>query len=244
MRRAFPGNIGAMEMGEHIYLIQPDARVRSAWFHLLSAHPDRIVRGFGVAADFIEQAGELAGGCVLIDWSRTDPVDACDVLAVITQRADLVIFVVAAQLSLTEMRSLLRAGARDLFRLPINPDDVRSGIDAGFAELRRIWNNQKECAAARARLARLTARERAILASITEGLTNKAVARRFDLSPRTVEVHRANMLRRAETANFAELFRLQFLAEQAVTPHHPMVVPGIRDRRLMNQGGSKISIAV
>src|SRR3546814_3183047 len=68
---------------------------------------------------------------------------------------------------------------------------------------------------AETRLAALTPRERDILASIAAGLGNKAIARRLDLSPRTVEVHRANIMRRAGAANVAELLRLAFIAEQA-----------------------------
>ena len=77
---------------------------------------------------------------------------------------------------------------------------------------------------AEARLAALTPRERSILDAIAAGLGNKAIARQLDLSPRTVEVHRANIMRRAGAGNVAELLRWQFIAEQArgaaVNPVH------------------------
>src|SRR3546814_21163802 len=63
------------------------------------------------------------------------------------------------------------------------------------------------------RLAALTPRERDILDAIAAGLGNKAIARQLALSPRTVEVHRANIMRRAGAGNVAELLRLQFTAE-------------------------------
>ena len=65
------------------------------------------------------------------------------------------------------------------------------------------------------RLAALTPRERDILDAIAAGLGNKAIARQLALSPRTVEVHRANIMRRAGAGNVAELLRLQFTAEYA-----------------------------
>ena len=65
------------------------------------------------------------------------------------------------------------------------------------------------------RLATLTPRERDILDAIAAGLGNKAIARRLDLSPRTVEVHRANIMRRAGATSVAELLRLRFTVELA-----------------------------
>ena len=65
------------------------------------------------------------------------------------------------------------------------------------------------------RLAALTPRERDILEAIAAGMGNKAIARSLDLSPRTVEVHRANIMRRAGAGSVAELLRLAFTAELA-----------------------------
>ena len=56
---------------------------------------------------------------------------------------------------------------------------------------------------------------RARLEAIAAGMGNKAIARRLDLSPRTVEVHRANIMRRAGAGSVAELLRLAFTAELA-----------------------------
>jgi two-component system response regulator FixJ len=72
--------------------------------------------------------------------------------------------------------------------------------------------------AAEARLAALTPRERDILDAIAAGLGNKAIARRLDVSPRTVEVHRANIMRRSGAASVAELLRLRFTVEFARGP--------------------------
>lgn len=205
-----------MAKGEHIYLVQPDPRARAACFHMLTVHPNRVVRGFAEAADFVAQIDELEGGCVLLDWLQPGATGVADLLGAIARRADMVSFVIAAQLSLGDVRTLLRAGARDLFTPPLDPAALLPSIETGLAGLQQRQQSQSECAAASQRLGRLTDRERAILASLAEGLSSKAVARRFDLSPRTVEVHRANILRRAEAASLAELLRLQILSEQHV----------------------------
>ena len=88
-------------------------------------------------------------------------------------------------------------------------------IDAVLADWRAAQEARARQREAEARLAALTPRERDILDGIAAGLGNKAIARRLALSPRTVEVHRANIMRRAGAGNVAELLRLQFTAEHA-----------------------------
>ena len=98
---------------------------------------------------------------------------------------------------------------------PLDPRIVRRTIDAALSDWRAAQDAVARRREAEARLAALTPRERDILDAIAVGLGNKAIARQFDLSPRTVEVHRANIMRRAGAGNIAELLRLQFTAEPA-----------------------------
>jgi len=61
--------------------------------------------------------------------------------------------------------------------------------------------------AARERLQQLSPREREVLARIIEGLSNKAIARALDLSPRTVETHRAHVFEKLGADSLAQLVR-------------------------------------
>jgi DNA-binding CsgD family transcriptional regulator len=84
-------------------------------------------------------------------------------------------------------------------------------------ELRDVRDELDRLHAAESRLSQLTPRERDILRSLATGLSNKGVARELDLSPRTVEVHRANMVRRSGARNIAELLQMQFIVDRAPT---------------------------
>ena len=66
-----------------------------------------------------------------------------------------------------------------------------------------------------ARLALLSRRERQVLAGLVEGQTNKEIARKFDLSPRTVEVYRAKLMTKMQANNISELVR--FAVKAGVT---------------------------
>ena len=171
------------------------------------------MRSFASADAWLEADTERSSGILLLRWRQPGRTGGAALLGHVAGRADIIPFVVAERLSIAESRAILRGGAHDLLPAPLDPRMVRRTVDEALDE----WQARHDALAhrreAEARLASLTPRERDILAAIAAGLGNKAIARRLDLSPRTVEVHRANIMRRAGTANIAELLRLQFTAE-------------------------------
>lgn len=87
----------------------------------------------------------------------------------------------------------------ETFRLP----DVELRT---LAELRRKSHN------AAARLLVLSSRERDVLRELAIGASNKLVGRRLSISPRTVEIYRANMMRKLRATHLADALRLVFMA--------------------------------
>ncbi|WP_428631415.1 response regulator transcription factor [Sphingopyxis sp.] len=210
----------------HIHLILPDATERAACFRALTAGGDRVVRSFASADDWLDAEADrdCPGAILLFHWRQPGRVGGAALLDRIAARADVIAFVAAEQLSIAESRAILRGGAHDLLPAPLDPRLVLRAIDRALTDLTRrqtVLNRQRE---AEARLAALTPRERSILDAIAAGQSNKVIARQLELSPRTVEVHRANIMRRAGAGNVAELLRWQFIAEQAhgaaVNPVH------------------------
>lgn len=201
--------------GGHIHLILPDPTERAACFRVLAAGADRVVRSFASAAAWIEAEDGDTGAILLFHWRQPGPIDGTALLDHIAARPGIVAFVAAEQLSIAESRAILRGGAQDLLPAPLDPRLVRRTIDAALADWRARQDTIDRHREAEARLAALTPRERDILDAIAAGLGNKAIARQLELSPRTVEVHRANIMRRAGAGNVAELLRLQFIAEFA-----------------------------
>ena len=203
------------ESGGHIHLILPDPTERAACFRMLAAGSERIVRSFASADAWIEAEGEDSCGILLFHWCQPGRTGGAALLDRVAARAAIVAFGAAEQLSIAESRAILRGGAQDLLPAPLDPRLVRRTIDAALADWRARQGALDRHREAEARLAALTPRERDILDAIAAGLGNKAIARQLKLSPRTVEVHRANIMRRAGAGNVAELLRLQFIAEFA-----------------------------
>ena len=75
-----------------------------------------------------------------------------------------------------------------------------SGAGIGTAKLRE--------AMARSRVQRLTRREREVLAGVANGLSNRRIGERLEISPRTVEIHRANMLNKMGASHTSEAIRI------------------------------------
>ena len=173
------------------------------------------MRSFASADAWIEAEGDDLCAILLFRWRQPGRTDGAALLERIVGHPAILAFVAAEQLSIAESRAILRGGAQDLLPAPLDPRLVRRTIDAALADWRAAQGAFARRREAEMRLAALTPRERDILDAIAAGLGNKAIARQLALSPRTVEVHRANIMRRAGAGNVAELLRLQFTAEYA-----------------------------
>lgn len=201
--------------GDHIHLILPDAVERAACFRVLAEGGTRIVRSFASGDAWVEAGADADCAILLFHWRQPGGTNGAALLERIAGRGATTAFVAASRLSVAESRAILRGGAHDLLPAPLDPRTVRRTIDAAVADWQARRAERQRHREAAQRLSALTPRERDILDAIAAGLGNKAIARRLDLSPRTVEVHRANIMRRAGTASVAELLRLQFTAELA-----------------------------
>ncbi len=213
------------EAGGHIHLVLPDPIERAACFRALTSR-NRIVRSFASADDWLAAVADDDRGSMILlcQWRQPGRTNAAELLAHAAKREHVCILVAADALEVGEAATILRSGACDLLPAPLDPRRVRARVDAALDAWRRqcfVFDQRRE---AEVRLAALTPRERSILGAIAAGLGNKAIARQLDLSPRTVEVHRAKIMRRAGAGNVAELLRWQFITEQgraaAVNPVH------------------------
>lgn len=106
----------------------------------------------------------------------------------------------------------MRAGALDYLALPLTSARLAEMVARIGDEARAHAAARRRLVEARGRIARLSPREREVLDWLTEGTSNKEIARELEISPRTVEIHRANMMGKLGASHVSQAVRLRIEA--------------------------------
>ena len=114
----------------------------------------------------------------------------------------------------------IKAGALDYLSLPVDLHHFATTLERIGDEALLQAAERRRMMEARERISSLSNREREVLDWLTEGSSNKAIARELDISPRTVEIHRANMMTKLGANHAAEAVRLRLEAQIPSPPTH------------------------
>ena len=106
----------------------------------------------------------------------------------------------------------IKAGALDYISLPIRPERLAQALERITREADAYAASRRRMVEARSRIANLSPREREVLDWLTEGCSNKVIARELHISPRTVEIHRANMMSKLGADHPSQAVRLKIEA--------------------------------
>ena len=104
-------------------------------------------------------------------------------------------------------------GAIDYVAWPFTGEEISQIVAAAAAKIEIIGSSKMREALARSRVDRLTKREREVLSGVAEGMSNRVIGARLAISPRTVEIHRANMLHKMGANHTSEAIRIAIDAE-------------------------------
>lgn len=188
-----------------VYLVDDDDAVRDALALLLRSVGLRSA-GFGDPQQFLAQLAQQTIGCVVLDI-RMPGISGLDVLARLAEASDLPVVMLTGHANVDLCRRAFKGGAMEFLQKPVDDDifldAVQTAVRGHIASRERLAVTQ----AAAERLARLSTREHEVFERIVQGLSNKEIAREFDLSPRTVETYRANVFAKLEADSLAQLIR-------------------------------------
>ena len=190
-----------------VHVIDDDDAVRDA-IEMFLANEGLKVRTYASADGFIAALDSAAPGCVITDV-RMPGMSGMELLAEIARlRLAMPVIVVTGHADVSLAVRAMKSGAVDLLEKPFKADDL---IDAVWRALEVGRNSQRNVLSAQeaqARLATLSARETEVLDRLVRGQPNKIIAYEMGISPRTVEVHRANVMKKTQAGNFSELVRM------------------------------------
>ena len=200
-----------------VFLIDDDPGVRDSLTLLLSLK-DISTQPFANADSFLESYTPERVGCVLTDL-RMPGMTGLELQTALRERhIELPVVVLTAHGDVATARAALKNGAFDFLEKPI--DDAML-LDVLHNAL-RVDRERRSVAVQRStsdeRRERLTRREREILKLLTAGHSNREIATQLGISPRTVEVYRANLMTKMEAASLSDLVRMAIVAGALTTP--------------------------
>lgn len=189
-----------------IHLIDDDAAVRDSLALLIGTVGLR-VQTWADPQAFVAQFDRREIGAIVLDV-RMPGISGLAVLdQLIAQGVDQPVLMLTGHGTVELCRRAFKSGAAEFLEKPVDDEQLIEALQTAVRQHIRSRERVHGDQGARARFAQLSAREREVLAFIVDGLTNKEIARRLDLSPRTVETHRANLFAKLECESLAQLVR-------------------------------------
>jgi two-component system, LuxR family, response regulator FixJ len=187
--------------------VDDDRDVRCSISFMLNA-ADLKSRPFASGADFLDSIGELQPGCVLLDV-RMPEIDGFQVMSELAAKGiEWPVVVMTGHGEVSVAVRAMKLGAVDFIEKPFGEDVLMGSLERALVLLKDRGEKAERRRVAQDRIAVLSAREREVLQGLMAGLPNKMLARRLDISLRTVEMHRANMMDRLQVGSLAEALTL------------------------------------
>jgi len=197
-----------------VHVVDDDPAVRRSLERLLDAAGFHVV-SYQSPAAFLNAASGLSAGCVLLDI-RMPGLDGLEVQARLNRlRVNLPVIVMTGHGDVPSAVRAMKAGAVDFLEKPFDDETLLNAIGGAFAKASRLIGGDREAVRAAQRIATLSPREREVLDALLAGRPNKVIAFDLNISVRTVEVHRARMMERLGTKQFADAIRLAVMATLA-----------------------------
>jgi FixJ family two-component response regulator len=199
-------------MAAPVYLVDDDAAVRSALSLLLST-VGIDVTAFAGPEEFLQALPTLSPGCLILDI-RMPAISGLKLQERLTERdVTWPTVVISGHGDIEACRKAFRNGAIDYLSKPIDEQDLIDAIQKGQAALDRLAAAHAERHETMTLIAGLTPREREVLSLVARGFATREIAGALEVSPRTVESHRAAIAAKLGTTSPAEMARLWIEAE-------------------------------
>lgn len=190
-----------------VHVVDDDRDVRRSLSFMLGAGEFQS-RPFASGSDLLESLAGLHPGCVLLDIRMPD-MDGFQVMEELLARGlEWPVIVMTGHGEVSVAVRAMKMGAVDFLEKPFDEALLLASLERAFMLLEDRREKADRRRGAEQRIAQLSTREREVLRGLMAGLSNKVLARRLDISLRTVEMHRANMMDRLRAGSLAEALTL------------------------------------
>lgn len=196
-----------MSASAWIHVIDDDDAVRDSLLFLLQANGFK-VEGHRSGSDFLSALPLENAGCIISDI-RMPGVSGTDVLARLRESGiDTPVIIMTGHGDVPLAVEAMKLGAFDFLEKPFDDDVMLTSVHSALERTRTKRESEVEKGEIRRRVDLLTRRERDVLAGLVTGHPNKIIAFNLSISPRTVEIYRANIMTKMQAGSLSELVRM------------------------------------
>jgi two-component system response regulator FixJ len=194
-----------------IHIVDDEEAIRrSAGFMLKTS--GYVVETWPSGSAFLKEVRHAEQGCILLDV-RMPEIDGLGVQKALAERGvTMPIVIMTGHGDVAIAVKAMKAGAVDFLEKPFEKSVLLKAIEDAFDRIAAADGASAKAAEADIVLAALTPRERDVLAGLARGLPNKTIAYDLEISPRTVEVHRANLMSKLGVRSLSDALRIAFAA--------------------------------
>lgn len=191
-----------------VFIVDDDPAMRDSLTLMLRGAGFR-ARAFASADEFLANLPEDKSACVITDV-RMPGVEGPELVKRLKAlRGDSwPVIVITGHADVPLAVQLMKAGVVDFIEKPFDPQQILDSAGRCIATLSGLEADRAAREEAQAHLATLTKRERQVFDALIEGCSNKEIALRLEISPRTVEIFRAKVMTKMQAANLSSLVRI------------------------------------
>ena len=194
-----------------VHVIDDDEASRQSLAFLLQT-ADIAVQTYGSATAFLDQVTEAVGGCIITDV-RMPGLSGIDLLRRLDDmKIDAPVIVITGHGDVPLAVEAMKNGAVDFLEKPYDDEVLLASVRAALRQRGADDKRNAERAEIERRVAVLSHRERDVLTGLIAGRANKQIAYDLGISPRTVEIYRANLMNKMQAGSLSELVRMALVA--------------------------------
>ena len=190
-----------------VYVIDDDDAARESLEFLLRS-ANLVVKTYDSGAAFLRTLSQIAYGCIITDV-RMPGLSGIELLRHLKDSdLKLPVIVITGHGDVPIAVEAMKLGAVDFFEKPFDGDKIIEAVQSALSDWQKDADRETERREVQDRLATLTPREREVLRALVAGNPNKVIAYDLGISPRTVEIYRANVMTKTKARSLSELVRL------------------------------------